>query len=485
MKSADSYRFVEWARSLVPWRPYIESTLLLGLVALANWWLFPGNPAFKGLPFTLLMIPIILIASRYGTLPSTFVGTLCSGYYFFQISLENFSRGKLFVTFDDKVTICFFMATAIFLGHMFEVWQTRTGKLQKEYLFVKKQFENLKLHNRSLEGANQKLEKRIVSRYTTLNSLYEMAQYLESLSEPQLFRGILELVKRFLQADRICLYIVEETGDIKLGETLGYSDAEKEKMARRIPGNSLIHAGFDTDRVLTFRDGFEDQPGKKDGTGTLIVAPIRFLNSTKTIGVIAVDNLPFLAINAVNIRVLGMIADWAARALEKTKTFSALSSRMPLFDKVGGVYSQSYFEIRLSQEMSRAIRHRLPLTLLMIGLDGLEKTTPEKREETLAEVGNVLSRSLRDLDIPCRYHLPDIFALILPLTDSAGAKIFVGRLRTKLDIYASTLSSELPLRLKLAAHVFHGGHEKETVEATLPVLTRRFLEEVEEKFRQT
>ncbi len=480
MKIGVPYGLKETIRPIQPWWAYIESTILLAIVVGINRFGFPDKPAFKGLPFSLLWLPIILISSRYGTAPAVFVSVICGGYYFMSVSLENFFYGKFEFAFEDKVTLFVFLAVGVFLGQMYDRFHSRLGKLLHEHQTVKRQLENLRLHLRSLETANQKLEKRIVSRYTTLNSLYEMARYLESLSEQHLFRGIIELVRRFLQADRICVYILEGGEGIRLAESLGYSEADSGNLVARVSRNPLIRAAFEGDHVLSFRDGFEDQARKKEGFEVLLAAPIRLLHSRRTIGVLTVDRLPFLALNSGNIRILGMIADWAARALEKSKTFSNLSSREPLFDKTSGVYSQAYFEVRIVQEISRAMRYRLPLSLLTLRINGWDAVKPENQPDLLAIVARVVVHAKRDLDIPCRYPIPSVIGIILPLTDGAGAKILLERLRTMLEIHAfPEFPPDIDRDVTLILHTFHGGQVGQSDGARPEAVAREFLEAVE------
>ncbi|MBF0499176.1 MAG: GAF domain-containing protein [Candidatus Riflebacteria bacterium] len=414
--------------------PYLEATVFVALVALINDWFFPDNTAFRGLPFSLLWFPILLIAGRYGTAPAVFTSLICSGFYFFQVSLENFFLGTFELTSEDKVTIFAFLFVGIFLGQMYDRLMNKLISLQHEHEDLKGQNDNLLLHFQVLENANQELEKRVVGRYSTLTSLYEMAQGLESLDEKNLFRGVLELVQRFIHAESMSLFLLDDHGQLILQETMGILADEKSNLEMSMSTHQMVRQVIEKNETLTFRDGFEEQAKAPEMKRVLMAAPIYLPGKNTRFGVICLHKIPFLALNASNQRILGMISDWTARAVEKSKLFRDLQAR-ELDDRLTGVYSYSYFQLRFDEEMNRAQRHRLPLTLVLIRIIDFEKMTGNVQEDILAILGLVFNNSIRTVDIPCRYKDPSRLAIILPLTDAAGASKLGAKLRRDIESY--------------------------------------------------
>ncbi len=458
--------------------PYLEAVVMVACIALLNTFVFPGNPAFKGLPFSLLWVPIILIAGRYGTLPALFTALLCGGYYFYLVSLEEFFLGRFQLSLDDKVITIAFAVVAVFLGQMYDRLHDEILRWRHRHDELQTQFDNLHQHFTALEKANTELEKRIVGRQDTIGTLYSVARGFESLDAAQLHRAVCELAGRFLHADRICLYLRDEAGEIGLAEKLGYDDADAEALSTKGRTHPLIAKAFAGDRVVSFRDlPDHDDNRRPERERTLLAAPIFLAQRQTTVGVIAVDRLPFLAMNAANLRILGIIADWAARAIEQSLDFSGLKAR-ELDDELTGVYSYQYFGLRIGEEMSRSQRYRLPMSLLILALADFEAMAPELQRDLLSIVGLVFSYNIRDVDIACRFDNPSSFAIILPLTDQAGAKILTEKLRAAIESYQfKPYGDDRLLRVCIGTHTFVSTAEGDSPYKVPPAVVERFIDE--------
>jgi len=462
-----------------PWWPYLEATLFVGLAILANQRYFPDHPGYRDLPFSLLWVPILLIAGRYGTAPAAFTGLLCSLSYFYLVSLEQFMLGSFEFTGNDKVMVFSFLFVSLFLGQLYDRVKNRLVKLGHEHEELKTQFENLHLHYESLQLANEELEKKVVGRQTTFNSLYEMARGLESLDEKRLYDGVMELVRRFLFAERACMYLYDDEKRLQVKSTIGYGVDDTGRLLRRGTENSLLQAALKAETPLAFRGEHDAQAAGPDGV--LMVAPIRLLTTGKTVGMIGVDQMPFLAVNAGNLRILGIIADWTAQNLEKSRAFKDLKTR-ELDDQLTGVYSSGYFDIRIGEELNRSQRHQLPVTLMLIRIREFDRMSELNQQDLLSIIGVVFQNSMRDVDIPCRFRDPQTFAFILPLTDARGAKIFQDKLRFNIESYAfKPFDNDEELSLAMTSRTFDGqSPEGERRYSVSPVQVREFVTATEE-----
>jgi len=106
-----------------------------------------------------------------------------------------------------------------------------------------------------------------------------------------------------------------------------------------------------------------------------------------------------------------------------------------LTDPLTTLYNQNYFFHFLEKELQRVKRHKTPLSLMMIKIDHFktlnEKYGPSVGNLILKDIGSLLKKSIRDVDIAARY-ADDVFAIILPYTDETGASIVSERLRKKI-----------------------------------------------------
>lgn len=95
-------------------------------------------------------------------------------------------------------------------------------------------------------------------------------------------------------------------------------------------------------------------------------------------------------------------------------------------DGLTRLYTNHYFKMRLSQEVSRLRRVKSPLSIIMLGIDNIEKLLDNYgntfKDNILVKVGSTIKRVIRFNDLPCRYE-GDKFTIILPDTGVEGARI--------------------------------------------------------------
>jgi diguanylate cyclase (GGDEF)-like protein/PAS domain S-box-containing protein len=93
--------------------------------------------------------------------------------------------------------------------------------------------------------------------------------------------------------------------------------------------------------------------------------------------------------------------------------------RAGLIDELTLLFNHRYFHLRLAQEVSRAERYKLPLTLILLDVDYFGRYVHEKGEYhgnlVLRKIADLLRRNIRGSDIVVRY-AGDAFSVILPNT---------------------------------------------------------------------
>jgi len=93
--------------------------------------------------------------------------------------------------------------------------------------------------------------------------------------------------------------------------------------------------------------------------------------------------------------------------------------RAGLIDELTGLFNHRYFHLRLAQEMCRAVRYQIPLTLVLLDIDKFGHYIKAKGYHhgnlVLKKIGELLNRNIRGSDIVVRYG-SDAFSVILPNT---------------------------------------------------------------------
>jgi diguanylate cyclase (GGDEF)-like protein len=159
----------------------------------------------------------------------------------------------------------------------------------------------------------------------------------------------------------------------------------------------------------------------RDGE-TQIGMVLVFIDSSETQALFDRTQLIVLIAMGVIIVLSGLVAYRFASSFEKTAVTDGLMQ----------LYNQRYFKQRLDQEVSRAARHKHPLSLVMLDIDHFKKVNDTHGHATGDIVLRLLGRwakdQIRKTDVAARYGGEEV-AIILTDTGLAGAQLFAERLR--------------------------------------------------------
>ena len=139
-------------------------------------------------------------------------------------------------------------------------------------------------------------------------------------------------------------------------------------------------------------------------------------------------------------------------------------------DELTGLFNFRYFTQALSLEMERTRRSGQPTCLIMCDLDRFKDINDLHGHEmgnlVLAHVSSLIRKTIRRLDIPCRYGGEE-FALILPDTTLRQGVRFANRLRLIIES-SPTKSADgpLPVEASFGVDVYTRGEELSEKEFT-------------------
>ena len=136
---------------------------------------------------------------------------------------------------------------------------------------------------------------------------------------------------------------------------------------------------------------------------------------------------------------MSQIQDYS-HALEEQKAamevVNAQLEALALCDGLTGLGNRRAFEARMEQELLRAERYGLPLSLVLLDVDGFKEYNDTFGHPAGDQVLRLLSKTVagegRETDFFARYGGEE-FVILLPHTDSEGAVVFSERLRSVLE----------------------------------------------------
>ncbi|HEV8607609.1 MAG TPA: diguanylate cyclase [Tepidisphaeraceae bacterium] len=120
------------------------------------------------------------------------------------------------------------------------------------------------------------------------------------------------------------------------------------------------------------------------------------------------------------------------RATLRTSYLLHLLSKKAMIDGLTGLWNRSYFDQRLTAELSLARRSNKPLSCIMCDIDHFKQVNDNYGhpggDQILRDVAHLLVEACRIEDVVCRYGGEE-FAIIGPNTHSQGAAELAERLR--------------------------------------------------------
>lgn len=177
-----------------------------------------------------------------------------------------------------------------------------------------------------------------------------------------------------------------------------------------------------------------------------------------------------------NSRELVARAKSALRLKALNDTLKALNRELAekaITDGATGLLNKAHMDARGAEELARARRYDVPLSLLMLDIDHFKKVNDTyghpQGDVVLRELAKVLRLSTRAVDIVGRYGGEE-FLIILPQTDAAGARTLANRLRLAVENHRFTVATQgepegqspLALTVSIGGYTLGGGKQATT-----------------------
>jgi hypothetical protein len=377
------------------------SVLSFGSVALA-WWIVPADPALSQQRFPWLWFAPVLVALRYGVLPSLLSGAVVVANAWLAWTLgrmpEVVSETALFGS-GLVVLLC---------GEFSDVWRDRNKRMEETYLYMSERLARLTKRHLLLNLSHDRLEQEMLARP---GSLRDALARLRTLSiEPQGQEsmpgasGLLQLLSQYVNIESAQIYLLEPTDD---GYTLGRPVARLGDPVAMDPGDGLLSLALETGSLAHIAS---QEASLQRETSQLVVAPL-VAGDKELVGVLAVARMPFFSMTIENLQMMLVMLGYFADNLRSANGVIAIQQRLPSMPIV------------FAQEMARLLNlyHRVGLSshLVVMHFNGARRK----------EIPDEFLRIKRGLDLYWQTFVDDVPVLVvlMPFASDAAKDGFLLR----------------------------------------------------------
>lgn len=309
---------------------------------------------------------------------------------------------------------------------------------QKELLY----FINRILKEKSMRIENKILQQELDIAKKEIEFFEEVAKILTSSMElNQILVAIMKKTKEMTNAEAWSVLLVdEETGELVFEKTDGKKKPKIEKYRLKL-GEGI--AGWvaqegvpvivpDVSRDERFSSKVDRQTHFR--TKSLMCVPIK--SKGRVIGVLEVVNkVTGGQFTNEDLTLLMRLIDQAALAIERTSLYQKMAE-LAVTDDLTKLFNTRYLNRTIEMEIQRSNRYRTSISLIFIDIDHFKNINDHHGHlvgsKTLVEMGQLIIKSLRTIDIVARYG-GDEFVVVLPQTTPKAAALIAERIRAAVE----------------------------------------------------
>ena len=385
---------------------WVETIALTLIAAAVAYWAEPSNPFFIRADFPWLALAPALIALRYGVLPGLASCAMLSALWYAAQAAD------LVPTATPNLTLVGTLLLTMICGEFSGLWTSRLRRLEMSNRYLDERLERITRQHYLLMLSHDRLEQDQFSRPVTLRAALARIRTLAATNAgTEAYPGIaelLELLGQFCQLEVASFHAC--TSGVPAADVLQAIGAAQplqvdDPLVRYcLEKRELSHVQMDELRGAAH-------------SRYLIIAPV-MTHEGRLVALLAVEQMPFLALHAEALATLTVLLGYYADALAVSRSALIMQRALP------GCPLEFADELNRCHRMWREAQVYSSLLLIKFG------THPDS-----AAFATLIRRQFRDLDLV--WEIPQsrghVFLTLLPLAGPAGAEGCLARLEASLD----------------------------------------------------
>lgn len=427
-----------------------EIPILFGILYGMNWLFIPEAPAFIGISPHPYWIAILIFGFRYGIFAGLVSGLLAAGLYL--LIAWNYVERYVFEDITFYLLPIFFITVGSLIGVGVYRYKRSISLLVENKLRME---ENEAVYQEEidvLKRITKEMEKKIVSRMTTLVTVYEGARRLETAHVSELYKAIVNFIAKTLHCEEVSIFLKTDS-DWTLEESYGWKEYQN-RPTHYSHNEGIVGQAGTKNKIVSIKDFFKSDEVNEQSSmlgDCLMAGPLRLGEYGEVIGVFAIQKMPFTEFNNTTISLFNFLLNWASRSLGRAYYIEGLQSG-EILDPQLNIYSTTYFQSRLSQEFERSRMYYLPLSLALIKLEGLNTIDEHRKEKIIVLVSEILKSSVREMDVVARFKESSVpFAILMITASDTQMNGIISKIQEQVAALAghadSVFSDEIKLKI--------------------------------------
>ncbi|MFQ5454825.1 MAG: diguanylate cyclase [Nitrospirota bacterium] len=271
-------------------------------------------------------------------------------------------------------------------------------------------------------------------------SLYDLGVKLASYDNlEKIFSTIIDYATELTNTPAGSIGLFDEKkGEMSLVNIKGFSRKFTKQIRWKIRMKGLTSNVLNQKEPLVVPDvrkysGFDNPVMKRERIKSLMAAPL--IGEGKILGILYVDDFHVRKYTQREISALSLLSTIAAMTIEKMKLLES-TRFLATTDELTGLYNHRHFLEQLTVEVSRAVRYKHHVTLMMLDIDYFKEYNDThghlKGNDILEGIGSILKDVSREVDIVARYGGEE-FSIILTETSKKKGSFLAERIRKRIE----------------------------------------------------
>jgi hypothetical protein len=281
-----------------------------------------------------------------------------------------------------------------------------------------------------VRSRKERLELNAAAQVRTETAAYRAAKAMEKLDPDHVIQGVATMVESALGAEKFSLYLLE--GDsLQRALTHGWDERDDETLGDGYRSQSGLYQAV-IGRKETLSVINETHERILAGQGVLAGA----LLDTETgnvLGMLKVERLSFLDLNAQTVESFKALCEWIAIALSNARNYQTAMQESTV-NPEHNLMTRSFFS--RYRDYITALAKRLKFNVFMLGITVTNHDTLDADAQIrLARLlSDTVDKTLRNVDFAFDYQQDTShYALVLPATDARGAQVVREKLEKELQ----------------------------------------------------